>query len=115
MSPTCTLPYEVLFELSNDTFEHATLRVLPPEHGGLRAGPTILVHTGDSISLVLTAGMLYKYAVAQRSKEVYLSVKLWQDTKYQLKTAFSAPHASARPSEPTPSLADSGVKIMLYY
>lgn len=72
MSPTCTLPYEVLFELANDTSYPATVQVLRPEDGS-RVGPTILLHSDESIALVLTAGRAYKYAVRQHGKEANLS------------------------------------------
>ena len=71
MSPTCTLPYEVLFEFVNDTKHSATMQVLRYEDG-MRSGATILIHSGESISLVLTAGLPYKYALRQHGKEANL-------------------------------------------
>ena len=73
MSPTCTLPYEVLFELVNDTAHSATMQVVQDDAvTNSRPGATILVHPRDNLSLVLTAGILYKYVIRQREKEVNL-------------------------------------------
>lgn len=71
MSPTCTLPYEVLLEFINDTVYSATMQVLRYEDG-TRSGATILLHSGETISLVLTAGQPYKYAIRQHGKEASL-------------------------------------------
>lgn len=71
MSPTCTLPYEILLELVNDTRHAATMQALHPEDG-TRSGATILMHSGESISLVLTAGLPYKYGIRQHGKEARL-------------------------------------------
>ena len=72
MSPACTIPYEVLFDVVNDTPYAATFQTLRVDNG-LRAGPTILLHGGEAISLVLTAGQPYQYAVRQHGKQANLS------------------------------------------
>lgn len=72
MSPTCTIPYEVLFDIVNDTPYAATMQVLRSEDDA-RTGPAILVHSGECVSLVLTAGQPYKYAVRQHGKEASLT------------------------------------------
>ena len=74
MSPTCTIPYEVLVEFTNTTPDAVTMQVLRREDGGrAQAGPVIYLHQGESLSLVLTAGMAYKYAVRQPPREAELS------------------------------------------
>ncbi|KAI0963781.1 hypothetical protein AcW1_000759 [Taiwanofungus camphoratus] len=87
--PTSTVPYEVLFELANNTPDPATMQVLRQDNGS-RTGATILMHRGENISLVLTAGSPYKYAVKQRGKGANLSVKLWQDTQCNVSDIFDA-------------------------
>lgn len=72
MSPTCTIPYEVLFCVTNDTPHAAIFQALRADTG-LRAGPAVLLHRGEAISLVLTAGQPYKYAVRQHGREANLS------------------------------------------
>lgn len=72
MSPTCTIPYEVLFELSNNSEHPATMQVLRGSDGS-RTGATILMHRGENVSLVLTAGTSYKYGVKQHGREVNIS------------------------------------------
>ncbi|OBZ80007.1 hypothetical protein A0H81_00935 [Grifola frondosa] len=89
MSPTCTIPYEVLLEFANNTHDSATMQVLHGEDGSL-TGAIILLHRGESISLVLTAGTPYKYAVKQNGKEVNLNVKIWNDTQCALADVLGA-------------------------
>ncbi|KAI0830685.1 hypothetical protein BC628DRAFT_1416208 [Trametes gibbosa] len=97
MSPTCTIPYEVLLEFSNDTPDAATMQVLrregggPGTTGGPQAGPVIFLHQGEGISLVLTAGIAYKYAIRQHPREADLSVKIWSDAQCRLSDVFKAP------------------------
>lgn len=72
MSPTCTIPYEVLLEFINDSPDCVTLQVFRQEDG-TQTGAMLLIHEGESISLVLTAGCLYQYGLRQRGKEVNVS------------------------------------------
>jgi hypothetical protein len=72
MSPTCTIPYEVLFEIVNDTQHPATVQVSRREDG-LGTGPIVLLHSQENMSLVLTAGQPHKYMIRQHGKEANLS------------------------------------------
>ncbi|KAJ8456705.1 hypothetical protein ONZ51_g11966 [Trametes cubensis] len=106
MSPTCTIPYEVLLEFTNSTPDAVTMQVLRREDGGrAQAGPVIYLHQGESLSLVLTAGMAYKYAVRQPPREAELSVKIWSDTQCSLLDVFKAP------SSPHRCNADAGIIV----
>ncbi|KAI0375375.1 hypothetical protein BV20DRAFT_913283, partial [Pilatotrama ljubarskyi] len=84
-----TLPYEVLLEFSNDTPDAVTLQVLRREDGG-QAGPIIFLDARENISLVLTAGVAYKYAIRQPRRDAELSVKIWSDTRCSLSDVFRA-------------------------
>ncbi|KAI0704959.1 hypothetical protein BC835DRAFT_1225120, partial [Cytidiella melzeri] len=81
--------YEVLLELVNNTTHTATMQVLRHEDG-TRSGATILMHSGETISLVLTAGLPYKYGIRQHGKEASLSVKIWNDTLCNIRDVFVA-------------------------
>ncbi|PCH33785.1 hypothetical protein WOLCODRAFT_61595 [Wolfiporia cocos MD-104 SS10] len=70
--PTSTLPYEVLFEFVNSSIQPITVQVLRQDNGN-RPGATILLHSGENISLVLTAGSPYKYTVKQGKYQATLS------------------------------------------
>ena len=72
MSPTCTLPYEVLFELANATAECVTMQVVADDAEGGRAGPTILMRPHETLSLVITAGVLYRYVIKRPDAEANL-------------------------------------------
>ncbi|KAI0639777.1 hypothetical protein C8Q77DRAFT_1152727 [Trametes polyzona] len=106
MSPTCTIPYEVLLEFSNDTPDAATMQVLRREDGGGQAGPVILLHQGEELSLVLTAGVGYKYAIRQHPREAELSVKIWSDTRCRLSEVFRNP-----PSASHSCRVDTGIAV----
>ncbi|KAI8981293.1 hypothetical protein BD414DRAFT_420109 [Trametes punicea] len=95
MSPTCTIPYEVLLEIYNTTHHPVTMQVQRREDGE-QAGPVIYLHEGESISLVLTAGVAYKYAIKQPPREAELSVKIWSDTQCSLVDVFKAPSSPQR-------------------
>jgi len=111
MSPTCTIPYEVLFEFVNDTMHPATMQVLRREDGS-RTGATILMHRGENISLVLTAGAPYKYAVKMFGREFNLSVKVWQDTRCQLSGVYAASRPTALHGESASKVVADGVAIV---
>jgi len=109
MSPTCTIPYEVLFEFINDTSDTATMQVLRREDGS-RTGATLLMHRGENLSLVLTAGSAYKYTIKQRGEELIISVKVWQDTQCTLSAVFSG-SLPTQENNSSAFLTENGVKI----
>ncbi|KAI0080102.1 hypothetical protein K474DRAFT_1658364 [Panus rudis PR-1116 ss-1] len=110
MSPTSTIPYEVLLEFVNDTNDTATMRVLHREAGN-NSGATLLIHRGESVSLVLTAGSTYKYALRQHRKDANVSVKVWQDTRCPLSSVFAAQETKGPDDDDLPTA--SGVKITI--
>jgi len=73
--PTSTTPYEVIFDFSNDINEPHTLQV--------ENGATVLLHPRESISLVLNAGLAYKYTADDR-------IRIWRDTQLKSSDVFSA-------------------------
>ncbi|KAI0734532.1 hypothetical protein C8Q72DRAFT_791832 [Fomitopsis betulina] len=98
--PTSTVPYEVLFDFVNDTAEPTTIRVLRQD-SGVRTGAAMLLNGGENLSLVLTAGTPYKYALEQGQTEAVLSVKVWQDTQYCTSTAFRRSRSGGgKPGDP---------------
>ncbi|KIK71084.1 hypothetical protein GYMLUDRAFT_314046 [Collybiopsis luxurians FD-317 M1] len=72
--PTSTLPFEILFDLANDTgsdivFEPAS--EVPYTSGG--AAPSILLGKGRHVSLVLDAGSTYYYTLRSSKKSWQIS------------------------------------------
>jgi hypothetical protein len=63
--PTSTAPYEVIFDFINDTNEPHTFQV---EHGA-----STLIQPKENISLVLNAGLVYKYIAKWNGKSVRLA------------------------------------------
>jgi len=80
LMPTSTAPYEVVFELTNDTSAAATIQLA--RHGSEPSGGSVvLLQQGESISLVLNAGSTYYYRLRQGDTQAWISVKTWQDTQ----------------------------------
>ncbi|KAK0478424.1 hypothetical protein IW261DRAFT_1483470 [Armillaria novae-zelandiae] len=87
--PTSTVPYEVLFDFTNDTDDLVTLQPMAQSDGVVSRGAILLMKEGDSVSLVLTAGCTYQYALKHRSKKAYISVRTWQDLPCSTSMIFS--------------------------
>jgi len=80
--PTSTTPYEVIFDFSNDINEPHTLQV--------ENGATVLLHPRESISLVLNAGLAYKYTARWNGRIMSLAIRIWRDTQLKSSDVFSA-------------------------
>ncbi|KAG7450436.1 uncharacterized protein BT62DRAFT_1072510 [Guyanagaster necrorhizus] len=72
--PTSTVPYEVLFDFTNDTNDLVTVQPIAQNDGISSRGAILLMKEGDNVSLVLTAGCTYQYALQHRSKKAYISL-----------------------------------------
>jgi hypothetical protein len=83
--PTCTLPYEVLFEFTNDTSEAATLQLVRRDDG-FGEGAMILLQRRESVSLVLDAGATYQYTLRQGQKAAKIS---WVDSSLRVPSSAS--------------------------
>jgi hypothetical protein len=64
--PAITQPYEVLLDFTNDTHDFATIQLL--RDYGRNTSAVVLLHPGESVTLVLEAGSIYKYALKSHSK-----------------------------------------------
>jgi hypothetical protein len=64
--PAITQPYEVLLDFTNDTHDCATIQLL--RDYGRNTSAVVLLHPGESLTLVLEAGSMYKYALKSHSK-----------------------------------------------
>jgi hypothetical protein len=65
--PGLTANYSVTFDLTNDTPDPATVQ-LQRDYNTLSSGPgVVLLHPGESVSLVLDAGAAYRYCLKTRS------------------------------------------------
>jgi hypothetical protein len=71
--PTSTLPFEVLFEFTNDTTDAATLQLTRGDDEFSSGGAMILLHGRESVSLVLNAGSTYHYTLKQHARKARIS------------------------------------------
>lgn len=64
--PSLGQSYEVLLDFTNDTHDCATVQLL--RDYGRNTGAIVLLHPGESVTLVLDAGAMYQYALKTHSK-----------------------------------------------
>jgi hypothetical protein len=88
--PSHLQTYEVLLDFTNDSRDCATIQLL--RDYGQATGAIVLLHPGESITLVLDAGAIYRYALKTHSKVANVTwvVLFWSSTD------SSCPIASAR-------------------
>lgn len=58
--------YEVCLDFTNDTHDCATIQLL--RDYGRSTSAIVLLHPGESVTLILDAGSVYKYALKSRTK-----------------------------------------------
>ncbi|OCH95822.1 hypothetical protein OBBRIDRAFT_503910 [Obba rivulosa] len=78
--------YEVLLDFTNDTSDCASLQLL--RDYGRNPGTIVLLHPGESITLVLSAGVVYQYALKTRSKVANVTARTWRDTNCSVSQLF---------------------------
>lgn len=64
--PSTVQSFEVLLDFTNDTHDCATVQLL--HHYGRNTGAIVLLNPGESVTLVLDAGAVYRYALKTHSK-----------------------------------------------
>ncbi|KAG2159948.1 uncharacterized protein EDB93DRAFT_1237198 [Suillus bovinus] len=107
--PAITQPYEVLLDFTNDTHDCATIQLLRDYDRNTSA--VVLLHPGESLTLVLEAGSMYKYALKSHSKVANVSARSWRDIQCEISHLFAASPpswASLRGSTGSPA---SGVTV----
>ncbi|KAH9898024.1 hypothetical protein C8Q73DRAFT_788248 [Cubamyces lactineus] len=97
-----TTQYEVLLDFTNDTHDCATVQL--QRDYGRNTGAIVLLHPGESVTLVLDAGTVYKYALKTRSKVANVTARAWRDVRCTVSQLFpsglSHPAQSPTASEP---------------
>ncbi|KAH9837122.1 uncharacterized protein C8Q71DRAFT_586440 [Rhodofomes roseus] len=78
--------YEVLLDFTNDTHDCATVQLL--RNYGRNSGAIVLLHPGESITLVLDAGSVYQYALKTRSKVANVTARTWRDVNCAVSQLF---------------------------
>ncbi|KAI0734527.1 hypothetical protein C8Q72DRAFT_880185 [Fomitopsis betulina] len=89
--------YEVLLDFTNDTHDCATVQLLC--NYGRNSGAIVLLHPGESITLVLDAGTVYQYALKTRSKVANVTARTWRDINCSVSQLFpSSSHTTSQAS-----------------
>ncbi|KAG6330093.1 hypothetical protein ID866_8994 [Astraeus odoratus] len=100
--PALTQAYEVLLDFANDTHDCATIQLLCDY--GRNTSTAVLLHPGESVTLVLDAGSVYKYALKSRSKVANVSARCWRDIRCDISHLFSGGISPRSPSPCTSSV-----------
>ncbi|KAH9944058.1 uncharacterized protein BXZ73DRAFT_39835 [Epithele typhae] len=83
-----TTQYEVLLDFTNDTHDAATVQL--QRDYGRNNGAILLLKPGESVTLVLDAGSVYKYALKTRSRVANVTARAWRDVSCTVSQLFPA-------------------------
>ncbi|KAH7911961.1 hypothetical protein BJ138DRAFT_1062139 [Hygrophoropsis aurantiaca] len=107
--PAITHAYEVLLDFTNDTHDCATIQLL--RDYGWNTNAVVLLHPGESITLVLDAGSVYKYALKTQTKVANVSARSWRDINCDISQLFAGMPPSWSPQRPSPGPPTNGVIV----
>jgi len=98
--PGRTEAFEVLLDFTNDTHDAATVQLL--RDYGRSSSTIVLLHPGESITLVLDAGVIYQYALKTRSKVANVTARTWRNVNCPVSQLFPGgwPSSSSDPWRP---------------
>lgn len=94
--------YEVLLDFTNDTHDCASIQLL--RDYGRNTDAIVLLHPGESVTLILDAGSAYKYALKTRSKVANVTARAWRDVNCAVSQLF--PNGSVTPAPASASASD---------
>ncbi|TCD61316.1 hypothetical protein EIP91_008644 [Steccherinum ochraceum] len=97
--PGRTEAFEVLLDFTNDTHDAATIQLLK-DYGRSASAAIVLLHPGESITLVLDAGVIYQYALKTRSKVANVTARTWRDVNCPVSQLFPGGLSSSGSSDP---------------
>ncbi|KAI6007340.1 hypothetical protein EDD15DRAFT_2384134 [Pisolithus albus] len=107
--PALTQSYEVLLDLTNDTHDCATIQLL--HDYGRNTSTAVLLQPGESVTLVLDAGSVYKYALKSRSKVANVSARSWRDIHCDISHLFAGAPSPRSPSPCASVPSANGVTV----
>ncbi|EJF67030.1 hypothetical protein BD309DRAFT_347890 [Dichomitus squalens] len=107
-----TTQYEVLLDFTNDTHDCATVQL--QRDYGRNTGAIVLLHPGESVTLVLDAGTVYKYALKTRTRVANVTARAWRDVSCPVSHLFPAAPAHPAPvsqTSPEPLRPVQGITV----
>ncbi|KAI0800891.1 hypothetical protein C8Q74DRAFT_1190506 [Fomes fomentarius] len=106
-----TTQYEVLLDFTNDTHDCATVQL--QRDYGRGTGAIVLLHPGESVTLVLDAGTVYKYALKTRTRVANVTARAWRDVNCTVSQLFpsAATHPSIAPTSSDPLRPVQGITV----
>ena len=125
--PALIQSYEVLLDFANDTHDCASVQLL--RDYGRNTGATVLLHPGESVTLVLDAGAIYQYALKTHSKvanvtyvmptyaafhtvvDLVHSARAWRDVRCDISQLFATTAPQRSSPHTAPPSAANGVTV----
>ncbi|KZT30470.1 hypothetical protein NEOLEDRAFT_1152990 [Neolentinus lepideus HHB14362 ss-1] len=105
--PSTIGAYEVLLDLTNDTRDFASVQLLR-DYGRTTASAVVL-HPGETLTLVLDAGSVYSYAVKAHTKVAGITAHTWRNTRCNVSGLFSS--SACQPSNPSTAPSMQGITV----
>ncbi|KAI0652250.1 hypothetical protein C8Q79DRAFT_922753 [Trametes meyenii] len=101
-----TTDYEVLLDFTNDTHDCATVQL--QRDYGRSTGAIVLLHPGESVTLVLDAGTVYKYALKVQTRVANVTARAWRDVSCPVSRLFPQPPQT---SSSAPLMPVAGITV----
>ncbi|EIN14209.1 hypothetical protein PUNSTDRAFT_95882 [Punctularia strigosozonata HHB-11173 SS5] len=105
--PAITQGYEVLLDFTNDTRDSATVQL--QRDYGHQAGTAVLLRPGETVTLVLDAGAVYRYCLKTRTRVANVTARTWRDVHCDVSKLF--PPAASQSSRMLPESPVNGLTI----
>jgi len=93
--PTCTLPFEVVFDFINDGPGPISLRVVRSPQALSSISPATVLQPYDRISLVLNAGTTYHYALERADRKTVVEYVTIYTTAFALINGGGVPQGES--------------------
>ncbi|KAN0100693.1 hypothetical protein V8E55_000677 [Tylopilus felleus] len=101
--------YEVCLDFTNDTHDCASIQLL--RDYGRSTSAIVLLHPGESVTLILDAGSLYKYALKSRTKVANVSARSWRDIQCDISHLFAGAPSPRTSQCASPAPQCNGVTV----
>ncbi|KAF9785557.1 hypothetical protein BJ322DRAFT_1006454 [Thelephora terrestris] len=87
--PGLVQSYDVLLDFTNDTHDFTSLQLLRDfnNRNGSTAG-AVLIPPGETVTLVLDAGSVYKYVLKTCTKVASVTARTWRDVDCPVSSLF---------------------------
>lgn len=111
--PSIVQCYDILLDFTNDTLDCVTVQLL--HNYGRNTRSIVLLKPQESVTLVLDAGSVYRYAVKARTKVASVSAQSWRDLRCEVSRLFSDAPNSESPRVNSLAPTFDGIRVDRYW